>query len=335
MQLGDTHEIYSGTHLPMIPDDVTHLIAHFSSFEVLASLVRCNKSLHRSCTPLLFREIRLHKPMQLIKLCRNREALNRLSETKSMFLEESLFFPYCWGDAWTGVEPAAHYFITAFRAATSLLRLQIFAAPAPNIVSDNLITKLRSMSSDPTEIGVLIRESKGNLLVKYSYLHFIVRFPEAIRNKGDAPISNLLAWLQEVFQEANLSADSIKCLYITFEPSPLRMSTLEQHTIITKISKLLPTLKHAQFSLIIWNRYDSSLEGSQDSLPLWTPEPKCFSIGWWLDTLHIRPTSTKTQEEAEQIAMQLREGMRRRYPPGKIPPVDFLVKHVLSLNKYI
>ncbi|CAE6420305.1 unnamed protein product [Rhizoctonia solani] len=402
MQPGDTHEIHSGAHLSKIPDDVTHLIAQFSSFEVLASLVRCNKSLYRSCTPLLFREIRLYKPIQLVRLCRNREALQRLSETKSMFLEESLFFPYCWGDTWISAE-AVQYFITAFRTATSLLRLQIFDAPAPNIVPDNLITRLRSMSSDPTllpklevligirsvslrslhenrpvkficsyedfdnivietypslsrnslissatpptlleqaqdlsaaEIGTFIRESKGNLLAKYDYLNFTARFPEAIKNAGDAPIPNLFTWLQEVFQEANLSSDNIKRLTITFEPSPSHLSSWEQHTIITKVSELLPTLERVQLaSLLIWHRYNS-VESSQDSLSLWTPEPDYFSIGWWLDALHIRPTSTKTQEEAKHIVMQLREGMCKRYPPGRIPSVNFLVKHVLSFYNY-
>ncbi|CAE7171060.1 unnamed protein product, partial [Rhizoctonia solani] len=150
MQPSDTHEIQSIIYRPKIPDDVARLIAQFSSFEALAGLARCNRSLHELCTPLLFQEAYLYTPKQLVKLYGNQEALGMLSETKTIFLGEGLFYIHLWADFVEGSDDASHYLITVLRAATSLLKLQVIGSPESRIICTQIITDLRAPASDPT-----------------------------------------------------------------------------------------------------------------------------------------------------------------------------------------
>ncbi|KAG8761405.1 hypothetical protein FRC11_013952 [Ceratobasidium sp. 423] len=387
MQPDRAHEVYSDVrHSPKLPSDVTYLIAQFSSFEALASL-----------------EIHLHKPTQLVRLCKSHRALSMLSGTKSLFLEEAVFYIHLWVDFVGGGVDVSNYLITVLRAAASLLRLQIFYSPARSFVSDHIIKRLRSMSSDPTflpklevligtwavpleplhknrpvkfmcsaedsdkvaveiypslargsttsltvrsmlleqaqnlsvaEIGSLMYESKASLPAACSYFYFTVRFPEEIRTEGRPPIPDLLDWLREVIRTAKISSSGIKWLNILFDPDPSRLSASAQYTIVTGLYELLPQLERAHISTysITWSRHKGPLEGSQDPLPLWTSEPNIFTIGWWLDVLHLSHTSTPTQEEAEQIAGQLRKAIGRRYPPAGVPSIESLMDRLVNRN---
>ncbi|KAH7317995.1 hypothetical protein B0J17DRAFT_686509 [Rhizoctonia solani] len=107
------------TLIPRLPEDIVYLVGNFSSFESLSSLVRCSKWLYRICFPLLFREIRLRSPTQIIKLDKNQKAMQMISRT-NLYRESWELKLNMYPDATVG-----HIIIRILRAMTSLIRLEI------------------------------------------------------------------------------------------------------------------------------------------------------------------------------------------------------------------
>ncbi|KAJ1309481.1 hypothetical protein OPQ81_006256 [Rhizoctonia solani] len=152
MQHPIAHELSSRpTFVPKLPGDILYLVACFSTFETRASLVRCNRWLHENCISLLFKDIYLHAPVQLFRLCVNEEAMRMLCRTDSIYLGEQLF-SY---DSWPSevVEAVPDLVISVLGATNILTRLQVYSSDRPLATNydfqDNFQHKLGLAASDP------------------------------------------------------------------------------------------------------------------------------------------------------------------------------------------
>ncbi|KAG8688088.1 hypothetical protein FRC11_006074 [Ceratobasidium sp. 423] len=124
---------------PRLPDDVLYLIAKLSSFEARASLVRCNKWLYTICTPLLFQEISIYTPRQLVQPYENKKAMGMLSQTKSLILGKN-------------EHDKADYIIGVLSATVSLQKLQLLQCgkwPGDLDRPSGLVEKLHELASNP------------------------------------------------------------------------------------------------------------------------------------------------------------------------------------------
>lgn len=135
------------TFVPQLPGDILYLVGSFSTFESLSSLVQCSKWLYGIYYPLLFREIHLHLPTQIIKLDKNEKAMQMISGTKSLVLHDTVFGRESWGldpnvfpDATVG-----HIIIRILRAMASLIQLEIAGRRVPKILSVIRNIKLRGV----------------------------------------------------------------------------------------------------------------------------------------------------------------------------------------------
>lgn len=84
---------------PKIPWELIYLVGEFASFETRAILTRCNKRLYNICKLLLYRDIYLHTPTQLVKLFQCKKNRPMLQKTKSLFISETIFHH----EAWEGI----------------------------------------------------------------------------------------------------------------------------------------------------------------------------------------------------------------------------------------
>ncbi|KAH7317975.1 hypothetical protein B0J17DRAFT_633995 [Rhizoctonia solani] len=260
-------------------------------------------------------------------MCHNRKALDMLSETKTIFIEEGIFHL----DLWHGIVERS--------AEASEYLIIIFDRPVSGIIWNQVMAELVSKSFNPTflpklEVLVGTRSVSPEALHKNRPFKFIYMYEDIdsrLKPRGVHIFQTYSHGYKKYFGRPRSPPNGLTRLNITFDPFPLELSDSVVHTVVTGLYESFPQLECAQIgSSTTWNRHRGPLEGSQDSLPLWTPEPDYFSIYWWVDVLHLSFPGTWTEEEAEHIAEQLRDTMARRYLRGRVLSTEYLVARLLN-----
>ncbi|CEL62464.1 hypothetical protein RSOLAG1IB_04820 [Rhizoctonia solani AG-1 IB] len=103
--------------------------------EVLAVLTRCHTCFYELCNPLLYREVHLHTPPQLVLLLESQKAIRMLGSTESLTVDEFTLYL----EAWDGIDivdsnPLRHL-IRVLYATTSLRSLKVTKSGTSNSFS--------------------------------------------------------------------------------------------------------------------------------------------------------------------------------------------------------
>ncbi|KAF8710709.1 hypothetical protein RHS03_01850, partial [Rhizoctonia solani] len=115
-----------------LPVEVLSLIFGLATPEVLAVSTRCSKRFYELCNPLLYAEVHLHTPIQLISLSRSKNALKMLETTKSLIINGLVLYPEVWDGIGAEIPPdPLHYLVRVLRATTSLRSLKVAPIDEP------------------------------------------------------------------------------------------------------------------------------------------------------------------------------------------------------------
>ncbi|CAE6421174.1 unnamed protein product [Rhizoctonia solani] len=100
--------------------------------KVLAALTRCNKRFYELCNPLLYKEVHLHTPTQLVLLSGSQKAVQMLGTTRSLLIDEFALYLEAWDDVDAKHPPNPfHYLVRVLHAATSLRSFKVGRGDVP------------------------------------------------------------------------------------------------------------------------------------------------------------------------------------------------------------
>ncbi|KAG9119491.1 hypothetical protein FRC07_005466 [Ceratobasidium sp. 392] len=149
---------------PRLPPEILNIIVSYSCPESYANLACLSRKSHRAFGHLLYRDMHIHTPRQLVKLFQSPNLARNLSKTRRLSIAMSVFLEADWEGVHRELEPAEH--LGRILQLTPSLRELSLDLLYPNAVIDKryddfekrfLQVILDRAASDPTFLSKLVR----------------------------------------------------------------------------------------------------------------------------------------------------------------------------------
>ncbi|KAL5635444.1 hypothetical protein ACGC1H_004289 [Rhizoctonia solani] len=116
-----------------LPSELLSSIFELVSPEVLVIAMRCSRCFFEICNPLLYREVHLHTPTQLVTLSESQKAMHMLCATGSLVIDDFVLYLEAWDGANAGEFPKPfQYIFHVLRATKALHSLKVSPSYVPS-----------------------------------------------------------------------------------------------------------------------------------------------------------------------------------------------------------
>ncbi|KAH7341024.1 hypothetical protein B0J17DRAFT_716187 [Rhizoctonia solani] len=119
-----------------LPTELLTSIFELVAPEILVVLMRCSKCFYEICNPLLYKQVHLHTPTQLVALSENQKASRMLETTELLVIDDFALYLEAWGDASVReLSKPFYHLLRVLRTTTSLHSLKITQSYVPTTFS--------------------------------------------------------------------------------------------------------------------------------------------------------------------------------------------------------